>query len=50
MSTTVIYFFLSYALVIGPRKGFPEKKFLPENISEVFIGTTFIWVGWFGNF
>ena len=40
--------FYRYALAIGPRQGFPQKEFLPENISEVFIGTTFLWVGWFG--
>ncbi|ORY59171.1 ammonium transporter AmtB-like domain-containing protein [Pseudomassariella vexata] len=41
---------LAYALVLGKRKMNPEDKTSrkPHNTSLVFIGTVFIWFGWFG--
>jgi Amt family ammonium transporter len=36
------------ALVIGKRKGFPERPFPPHSIVLSFIGACMLWVGWFG--
>lgn len=35
-------------IVIGKRKGFGTQKFEPHNILLTFMGTSFLWVGWFG--
>ncbi|KAI3393390.1 hypothetical protein diail_4319 [Diaporthe ilicicola] len=41
---------LAYALVLGKRKTNPEDKShgKPHNTTLVFLGTVFIWFGWFG--
>ena len=35
-------------LVIGPRKGFPKRQFIPHNLPMTLIGTGLLWFGWFG--
>lgn len=35
-------------LVIGPRKDFKTKAFLPHNIPLTLIGAGLLWFGWFG--
>jgi Amt family ammonium transporter len=41
---------LAYALVLGRREGHDHKKeeFKPHNMSNVVLGTAFLWFGWFG--
>lgn len=40
---------LAYALVLGKRKHNGEKSLQkPHNTTLVFLGTVFIWYGWFG--
>lgn len=36
------------ALVIGPRKGFPQKPMPPHNMTMTVTGAGMLWVGWFG--
>ena len=36
------------ALVLGPRKGFPETPMAPHNMTMVVTGACMLWVGWFG--
>ena len=36
------------ALVVGKRKGFPERPFPPHSIVLSLIGACLLWVGWFG--
>ena len=36
------------ALVLGPRKGFPETAMPPHNMAMVVTGACMLWVGWFG--
>lgn len=36
------------ALVIGPRRGFPETPMMPHNLPMVVTGAGMLWVGWFG--
>ena len=36
------------ALVLGPRKGFPNTPMPPHNRTMVVIGASMLWVGWFG--
>jgi Amt family ammonium transporter len=36
------------ALVLGPRKGFPDSPMQPHNITMVVMGAAMLWVGWFG--
>ncbi|KAF8984344.1 hypothetical protein BGZ46_008211 [Entomortierella lignicola] len=38
---------LAYAIVLGRRTG-DHKDFRPHSMSNVVIGTCFIWFGWFG--
>ncbi|KAF9585634.1 hypothetical protein BGW38_001457 [Lunasporangiospora selenospora] len=38
---------LAYAIVLGKRSG-DQKEFRPHSMSNVVIGTCFIWFGWFG--
>ncbi|KAG0373622.1 hypothetical protein BGX24_011457 [Mortierella sp. AD032] len=38
---------LAYALVLGRRTG-DHRHFRPHSMSNVVIGTCFIWFGWFG--
>lgn len=36
------------ALVIGPRRGFPETPMMPHNMTMSLAGAGMLWVGWFG--
>lgn len=39
---------LMIAIVIGNRKGFPEKPMLPHNLTITVAGAGMLWFGWFG--
>jgi len=39
---------LAYALILGKRHGHGVEEFKPHNISNVVLGTVFLWFGWFG--
>ena len=36
------------AIVLGPRKGFPETAMPPHNMTMTLTGAGMLWVGWFG--
>ena len=36
------------ALVLGPRKGFPDTPMAPHNMTMAVTGAGMLWVGWFG--
>ncbi|BAN68517.1 ammonium transporter [endosymbiont of unidentified scaly snail isolate Monju] len=36
------------ALVLGPRRGFPETAMPPHNMTMTVAGAGMLWVGWFG--
>lgn len=36
------------ALIIGPRKGFPQQPMPPHNMTMTVTGAGMLWVGWFG--
>lgn len=36
------------ALVIGNRKGFPEKPMTPHSLTLTVVGAGMLWFGWFG--
>lgn len=36
------------ALVMGPRKGFPQTAMMPHNLTMTVTGAGMLWVGWFG--
>jgi Amt family ammonium transporter len=36
------------AMVLGPRKGFPEAAMPPHNMTMTVTGAGMLWVGWFG--
>jgi len=36
------------ALVLGPRKGFPDTAMPPHNLTMTVAGASMLWVGWFG--
>jgi Amt family ammonium transporter len=36
------------AVMIGARRGYPNKIALPHNLTLTMIGTAMLWVGWFG--
>ncbi len=36
------------ALVMGPRRGFPQSPMPPHNMTMVITGAGMLWVGWFG--
>lgn len=35
-------------MVIGPRRGYPGRQFLPHNLPMTLLGTGLLWFGWFG--
>ena len=35
------------ALVLGPRRGFPETAMPPHNMTMTVMGAVMLWVGWF---
>ncbi|MGE4564005.1 MAG: ammonium transporter [Victivallaceae bacterium] len=39
---------LAAALVLGKRKGYPNKISPPHNLPFAVIGASLLWVGWFG--
>jgi ammonium transporter, Amt family len=39
---------LAFAMVIGPRKGFPKAPMEPHNIPYTVLGAGLLWFGWFG--
>lgn len=39
---------LAFALVIGPRRGFGQRIWEPNNIPYVVLGAGLLWMGWFG--
>ncbi len=39
---------LAAVLVIGPRKGFGSRNFMPHNLPMTMLGTGLLWFGWFG--
>jgi Amt family ammonium transporter len=39
---------LAAVLVIGKRKGYGKRSFLPHNLPMTMIGTALLWFGWFG--
>ena len=36
------------ALVLGPRRGFPDSPMMPHNMTMTVTGAGMLWVGWFG--
>lgn len=36
------------ALVLGPRRGFPNTAMPPHNLTMTVTGASMLWVGWFG--
>ena len=36
------------ALVLGPRRGFPDTPMMPHNMTMTVTGAGMLWVGWFG--
>ncbi|HHI76730.1 MAG TPA: ammonium transporter [Gammaproteobacteria bacterium] len=36
------------ALVLGPRRGFPDTPMMPHNMTMTVAGAGMLWVGWFG--
>jgi Amt family ammonium transporter len=36
------------ALVVGPRRGYPQEPMKPHSLVLSFIGACLLWVGWFG--
>ena len=39
---------LAAVLVIGPRKGYGSRNFMPHNLPMTMLGTGLLWFGWFG--
>jgi Amt family ammonium transporter len=39
---------LVLALMIGPRRGFPQQSLLPHSPALTVMGAGMLWVGWFG--
>lgn len=36
------------AIILGPRKGFPQQLMMPHNLTMTAIGAGILWVGWHG--
>jgi len=36
------------AIVLGKRKGYPDKHMPPHNLGYTIVGAGMLWVGWFG--
>jgi ammonium transporter, Amt family len=41
---------LAYSLWLGKRRGYGTEQlaYKPQSVTNVVIGTTFLWFGWFG--
>lgn len=41
---------LAYSLMLGRRRGHGthELNYRPHNVTQIVIGTVFLWIGWFG--
>jgi Amt family ammonium transporter len=39
---------LFLAIIIGPRKGFGHRPFMPHSMVLTAVGTGMLWVGWYG--
>jgi len=39
---------LMLALIVGPRKGFGRRAFMPHSMVLTAVGTGMLWVGWYG--
>ncbi|KAJ3326595.1 hypothetical protein HDU91_004604, partial [Kappamyces sp. JEL0680] len=39
---------LAFAIFIGHRKRITPDEFKPHNVTNVFLGTALLWMGWFG--
>lgn len=39
---------LLLAIILGPRKGFGKRPFMPHSMVLTAIGTGMLWVGWYG--
>ncbi len=39
---------LVLAMMIGPRRGFPQQSLLPHSPALTMMGAGMLWVGWFG--
>jgi Amt family ammonium transporter len=39
---------LTLCLILGRRKGFPHRAFLPHSLVLTMVGTGMLWVGWYG--
>ena len=39
---------LVIAIVLGPRRGFPQTTMMPHNMTMTVAGAGMLWVGWFG--
>ncbi len=39
---------LFLALILGPRKGFGRRPFMPHSMVLTAVGTGMLWVGWYG--
>ena len=39
---------LVIAILIGKRKGYPDRHMPPHNLGYTMIGASMLWVGWFG--
>ncbi|WP_366519654.1 ammonium transporter [uncultured Erythrobacter sp.] len=46
--TTAAVSAIVVVLLLGPRKGFPEKPMLPHAPALTMVGAALLWVGWFG--
>lgn len=36
------------AMIIGPRRGFPQQAMMPHNLTMTAVGAGILWVGWHG--
>jgi Amt family ammonium transporter len=39
---------LTLCLILGKRKGFGQRAFLPHSLTLTMVGTGMLWVGWYG--